>query len=184
MNWTGFKKRYVSCKDCDLCQVRNKIVLAKGTIPCDVLFVGEAPGSSEDILGKPFVGPAGKLLHRIVDSAMKEVEELSTAFTNLICCIPKEDGQKIKEPKKEHIHACAHRLRDFTLMCNPALIVFVGKLAEKHGSDLFMCDKIVAEAVCITHPATVLKSELPQREFLAQRMEAKLIDAFRNVPPF
>jgi uracil-DNA glycosylase len=44
-------------------------VLAKGKLPCDVLFVGEAPGESEDVTGTPFIGPAGRLLDEMIANA-------------------------------------------------------------------------------------------------------------------
>lgn len=52
-----------------ICEGASKVVLGKGRLPCDVLFVGEAPGESEDVVGQPFVGPAGHLLDRIVREA-------------------------------------------------------------------------------------------------------------------
>jgi uracil-DNA glycosylase len=63
------------------------VVLCRGRLPCDVLFVGEAPGVSEDVLGRPFVGPAGKLLDTIVERALDG--QYDCAMTNLVACIPK-----------------------------------------------------------------------------------------------
>lgn len=48
------------------CAHANKIVHARGTLPCDVAFVGEAPGVSEDTIGQPFVGPAGDVMDTVV----------------------------------------------------------------------------------------------------------------------
>ena len=184
MNWTSFKKKYGACRECELCEGRDKIVLAKGTIPCDVLFIGEAPGASEDVFGKPFVGPAGKLLHRVIDSALSEFSATpKMAFTNLVCCIPRdEDGVKVHEPKKEHVQACYKRLQDFADLCDPQLIIFVGKFAEKYGGTLLMNDHLVANS--ISHPAAVLRADVSQQELMAQRMEAILIRAFNNLVPF
>ncbi len=68
-------------KDCDLCplaQQRGRICLGRGLVPCDVLFVGEAPGASEDAVGQPFVGPAGDLLDRIERSALGPIALCAT----------------------------------------------------------------------------------------------------------
>ena len=64
------KRRWENCRACPLHEGRKKVVLVRGKIPCDALFIGEGPGGNEDSLGSPFVGPAGKLLDRIVEDAM------------------------------------------------------------------------------------------------------------------
>lgn len=53
-----------------VCTRARHVVLGRGDVPCDVLCVGEAPGESEDVIGQPFVGPAGKLLDRIIARAL------------------------------------------------------------------------------------------------------------------
>ena len=50
----------------EICELANKVVLCRGRLPCDVLFIGEAPGESENVIGLPFVGPAGKLLDKMI----------------------------------------------------------------------------------------------------------------------
>lgn len=54
------------CTACSLSVQRSRVVLYRGQVPCDVLFVGEAPGESEDVVGTPFIGPAGKLLDAMI----------------------------------------------------------------------------------------------------------------------
>ena len=70
-----FVEKWKDCRDCYLCETRNRIVFARGTIPADVLFLGEAPGESENVTGVPFDGPAGNLLDAIIGrSVPKEVK--------------------------------------------------------------------------------------------------------------
>ena len=54
--------RVTVCTDCDLCKTRTKAVPGKGNPNSDIVFVGEAPGRSEDLKGEPFVGAAGQKL--------------------------------------------------------------------------------------------------------------------------
>jgi len=119
LKYKQHREKWNDCEKCELCNQRGSVVLARGKIPCDLLFIGEAPGQSEDVLGVPFVGPAGKLLDSIIDQATltgraeyspgsgKPVPNENfprIAFTNLVSCIPKgEDGNKIQEPEKQHI---------------------------------------------------------------------------------
>lgn len=67
--WQSHVARWKDCRRCCLCDGRKTVVLARGKIPCDVLFIGEAPGDSENVLGQPFIGPAGKLLDEIIREA-------------------------------------------------------------------------------------------------------------------
>ena len=57
-------QKVVICKNCDLCKTRKNSVPGAGNQNADIVFVGEAPGKSEDLRGKPFVGTAGKNLMR------------------------------------------------------------------------------------------------------------------------
>lgn len=149
------------------------MVLARGTVPCDVLFVGEAPGVSEDVVGKPFVGPAGKLLDRIIDQSGL-ANHCTYALTNLICCIPREDGSKAGEPSEESILSCRQRLIEFVYLCHPKLIICVGSLAVKHvpiavGPNLGY--------ISIVHPAAILRANVAQQGFLIQKCVVTLADA-------
>ena len=180
-SWKRFKAAWQNCDQCELCQVRKNIVLAKGKIPCDVLFVGEAPGASEDATGLPFIGPAGKLLDEQIAEALENADkqELRLCYTNLVCCIPKEyrlgtySGPKIGEPLKEHIEACRQRLEEFMFMCNPRLIVAVGDLSKK-----WLGDK---SEVSITHPAAILRAEIVRQALMRQKSVVVLENAFREL---
>lgn len=123
------------------CERAHSIVLAKGMIPCDILFVGEAPGQTEDVLGKPFTGPAGKLLDKIVSCALNPenlqrsavgVPPVRVAFTNLVGCMPIDDetGNKSGAPDAEQQDCCRERLEEFIRICHPKIIVCVGTVSR------------------------------------------------------
>lgn len=184
------------CERCGSCKTRQRVVLVRGTLPCDVLFVGEAPGESEDTVGKPFVGPAGKLLDRIVAEGLGPLR--TRAFTNLVGCIPREDGtRKAAEPDGDEILACSPRLREVVEMAKPRLIVCVGKLAETwldtrhlhnvwklpppdgtklHKSTLLHPGSDIPR-VAITHPAAILRANIVQRGLMVQRCVVTLQNA-------
>lgn len=156
-------RRWSNCRACSLCEGRDKVVVARGKIPADILFIGEAPGESENVIGIPFVGPAGKLLDRIILEATGD--SLRCAFTNLVCCIPRdEDGGKTAEPERESIIACEPRLREFIGIVNPRLVVCVGKLAavnvRRARAGLGLGD---TKLVDITHPAAILRGTFAAR---------------------
>lgn len=154
-------------------------MLARGNVPADILFIGEAPGQSEDVLGQPFVGPAGKLLDRQIAEAFGNCPglDLRLCFTNLVCCIPKDEtNKKVGEPDKECITACEQRLIEFIYLCQPKLLVCVGDLAEKYagwGSS--------AEVIKITHPAAILRAEIVRQSLMNQKVVVILENAFRDL---
>lgn len=196
MNYSTHKKRWSGCTDCNLCEVRRKVVLARGQInPCDVLFIGEAPGEVEDIRGKPFVGPAGMLLDDIIEGARFEERGLRWAFTNLVACIPKDSkgGKKITEPDKVSIKSCQERLCEFVKLAKPKAIVRVGKLVTKYVqnqsgfSDVNGIDGLVSwtptgkiKFVDIVHPAAILRAG-PQDTLMVKRCVVTLQELGREL---
>lgn len=169
-------KRWQKCRKCSLCERRQRVVLARGRVPCDVLFVGEAPGQSEDVIGLPFVGPAGKLLDEIIDQGLDGQHDY--ALTNLVCCIPlDENGSKVTEPPKEAILACRERLSEFVRIAQPSLIIHVGKLPEKWAISTSGCP----DSVSITHPAAILRMDISQRGLAIQRAVVTLQDVVEEL---
>lgn len=204
VTWTDHVARWRHCNKCPLCEQRHTVVLARGTVPCDILFVGEAPGASEDASGLPFVGKAGLVLDNDVEdkpgtiqralpshiewnekrNANVWVVEMPYALTNLVACMPREAKMLgINEPSYDEILACRPRLAEFVCIARPRLIVRVGRLAE------VMVNYTGAKFVDIVHPAAILRMPLAQRQMAAQKSVVVLRNAVadmveQNYPPF
>ncbi len=176
--WTG-------CTRCHLCEGRDRVVIARGSIPCDVLFIGEAPGESENILGKPFVGLAGKLLDRMVTSVETRVRCFSWCMGNLVGCFPREAKKAgYNEPDDEAIEKCKPKLQELVKMADPKLIVAVGRLAKdwlepgyKHSVKLHRIIKMVS----ITHPAAILRANIAQQGLMIQKCVVTLSNAIEEL---
>ena len=182
-------QRWQSCRLCALCDGRKSVVLYRGKLPCDVLFVGEAPGESEDASGFPFWGPAGLLLDSrggqppgIVQLAgLDDIDPLvRCGFTNIVACVPRDpdSNNKADAPLPEEVRACQPRLREIVEMARPRLLVAVGALARdwlvprmKHAL------KTGIPTVDITHPAAILRANVAQRGLLKQRAVVVLRNA-------
>lgn len=178
--WLEHVARWKDCTRCPLAQQRSNIVIARGQVPCDVLFVGEAPGSSEDALGLPFVGPAGKLLDQII--AQSVPADVPYVLTNLVCCFPAEaKARGDNEPEVSEIEACRPRLVEFIELARPKLVVRVGRLAQdfcEHDS----YGKILGAEVCdIDHPAYILRMPLVQRGYAVMRAGINLRNAVAGI---
>ena len=122
----------------ELCVKARNVCLMRGTaIPAPLLFVGEAPGESEDTIGMPLVGPAGHVFDGIVDRAVPS--EVAWVATNLLGCIPRDpaNNDKADKPLPEDVRQCAPRLRAFVELVQPKLIVCVGTTARDYLDSKF-----------------------------------------------
>ena len=177
-------ERWKDCQECTLCHGRSKVIIARGQVPCDVLFIGEAPGVSENVLGKPFVGPAGQLLDRIIFKAFKGIDKLLTyALTNLVGCIPlDETGNKAGQPDDAEIMACAPRLQEFYALCKPRLVVCVGQLAEV-WIDFVIPSRQEDEVpvIHIAHPAYIIRANYAQQGLMEQRCVVQISTALEDL---
>lgn len=156
-----------SWKDCECCPLylnRTQVVLARGDLPCDILLVGMAPGRSEDVIGKPFVGPAGKLQDSITSEAFYGLS-VRHAYINLVCCLPIGDDGGIRDPEAGEIKACSDRLLEAVDLFQPRLLVAVGSVARTWLPNLIESYEIVT----VEHPSSILRAKFVQRGSLIQR---------------
>lgn len=175
MHWNDWK----NCQRCPLAQQRGRICLARGKVPCDILLIGEAPGESENILGQPFVGPAGQELDNWVKECVPET--LRCLFTNLVACFPAvAKAAKVNEPAPAEIKACAPRLREIVRIAAPRLVVCVGGLSEKWFPQLVdVMEKF--KVISIVHPAYVLRANYAQQGLLKKKALITLGHAARSL---
>ncbi len=186
--WQRHQAKWLQCQRCELCHGRKHVVLCRGELPCAVLFAGEGPGESEDVMGRPFCGPAGQLLDAIVKESLAAAgaPDLSCAFTNLVACIPRDEvDRKADEPPPEAVDACAPRLAELVAMAKPQLIVCVGGLAKDElmsarGKRGTLRDWS-GELVDVVHPAAILRANPAQRGLMVRRCVARLANAVQTV---
>lgn len=187
---------WADCMRCSLCETRKTVVLGRGQLPCDVLFVGEAPGESEDVIGRPFVGPAGLLFDRIIRGASKGLytspgnrgwDELRFAWTNTVACIPRNPdvGGKADVPDIISIRKCKPRLEEFIALAAPRLIVAVGKTANdwliQGKKESVKLPNRNVKIVHLTHPAAILKANEASRGLMSQTCVVTLRQALAEL---
>jgi uracil-DNA glycosylase family 4 len=142
------------CGGCQLRHHRQCIVPGRGVWPAEVLFIGEAPGKTEDTLGEAFIGKPGKILERAFRdaSAMGGVTVPTYFLTNVVACRPCDGAAAPnREPSGEEVLACWRRLQFTERKVQPKIIVFLGSVAAKH------LKKVYPEAISLVHPAYVLR---------------------------
>jgi DNA polymerase len=120
------KKQYLTCQKCPkLCQSRTKVVFGNGNPNAKILFIGEAPGATEDKLGIPFCGASGKILQELLTTINLTREDIF--ITNTILCRPENN----RNPEKEEINNCKERLDQLIQIMQPKVIVTIGNFATQ-----------------------------------------------------
>jgi DNA polymerase len=116
-----------ACMRCKLCkQGRSQVVFGVGNPSAELMFVGEAPGADEDRLGEPFVGRAGQLLTKIIET-MFDCKRADVYIANVIKCRPPEN----RNPEPDEIATCEPFLHRQIDLIRPRVIVALGTFAAK-----------------------------------------------------
>ena len=119
-----------ACRACPLWAPATQTVFGEGPPDADVVFVGEQPGDSEDLLGRPFVGPAGKLFDRAMEEA--RVDRSKVYVTNAVKHFKFEPRGKRRihaKPNAAEIKACRPWLTREIQAIHPKLVIALGATA-------------------------------------------------------
>lgn len=114
-----------NCQRCGLHAQRTNIVFGEGAANAALMFVGEGPGEKEDESGRPFVGPAGELLTRMITAMGFEREEVYIA--NVVKCRPPGN----RTPEFDEQDTCLQFLRAQIDVVAPRVIVTLGRTAAQ-----------------------------------------------------
>jgi len=164
------------CRKCPLWQTRSKTVPGEGPTHTHIMFIGEGPGEKEDVVGKPFVGRAGKLLDELLASI--KLNRGSVYITNIVKCRPTTrnltgaaalEEVRDRKPTSEEIAACTPYLERQISLLRPRIICTLGDTAtrfilEKYGLKPGSISKVhgrIYPADCLKivpmyHPAAAL----------------------------
>lgn len=118
------KKQCLNCTLCALGKTRTNIVFSDGIPNHRLMLVGEAPGANEDLQGKPFVGRAGQLLDKILESVGLSREK-DVYICNTLKCRPPEN----RDPLPSEKEACRKYLDAQIEMLKPKIIILCGRVA-------------------------------------------------------
>jgi len=155
------------CQRCKLAPTRTNIVFGSGNPQAELVFVGEAPGYDEDQQGLPFVGRAGQLLTKIIESINLKREDVY--ICNVLKCRPPEN----RNPEPDEVGACNPFLRKQLAVIRPKIVCCLGTFAAQtvlqtaapisrlRGKFIDM-DGI--RVIATFHPAYLLRSPEKKRE--------------------
>ena len=158
----------VVCTKCyELVQNRHSVVFGSGNPQAKLVFVGEAPGAEEDRQGLPFVGRAGQLLTKMIESINLKREEVFIA--NVLKCRPPGN----RPPKPDEIQNCEPYLVKQLSLIQPKLICALGTFAAQtllktttpisslRGK---IYDYNGISVICTFHPAYLLRNPAEKRK--------------------
>ena len=122
----SFEKIAVDVRVCPLCKLsrsRKNAVPGEGQLSAKIMFIGEAPGRSEDEKGRPFVGAAGRILDELLKKA--GIERSEVFITNIVKCRPPNN----RVPKEDELTACRPYLDRQIALIKPKVICILGRTA-------------------------------------------------------
>jgi DNA polymerase len=165
----ALKEAAADCRACDLWKLGTQTVFGEGRRRSKVLFIGEQPGNEEDLSGKPFVGPAGKLF----DQALKEadIDRSQVYVTNVVKHFkwePRGKRRIHKKPNAQEIAACRPWLEAEIAVVKPDLIVALGataaqallgakfRVTKQRGE--FLESTLAPYVMATVHPSSILRA--------------------------
>jgi len=156
-----------TCKGCDLWKRGTQAVFGEGSVGAGAMFVGEQPGDQEDLQGRPFVGPAGKLLDKALQAA--GIDRDDVYVTNAVKHFkwePRGKRRIHKKPNGMQIAACRPWFDEEAKVVHPKVIVCLGATAAQAllGRDFKVTDrgKLISAGpipiVATVHPSSILRA--------------------------
>jgi uracil-DNA glycosylase len=192
------RKAAAGCRGCGLYRRATQTVFGEGEPHARIMLVGETPGDREDVVGRPFVGPAGQLLDRALAAA--GVERSAVYVTNVVKHFkwePRGKRRLHKRPLPSEIGACMPWLRMEIELVRPEIIVCLGATAGQallgksfsvtRERGRFLASPYASRVLATVHPSALLRiRERDERHAAFEHFVADLAlvnDVERNSPP-
>ncbi|MDQ2825335.1 MAG: UdgX family uracil-DNA binding protein [Verrucomicrobiota bacterium] len=176
---TGVREAARKCTACHLYNRATQTVFGEGPKAAPMMLVGEQPGDSEDVAGKPFVGPAGKIMDRALEEA--GIDRKEVYVTNVVKHFKWEPRGKRRihqKPNSREIAACRPWLETELRLVKPKLVVVLGATAAQtifgpsfrvtRERGKVLSSKFAPKVVATVHPSSLLRQpdeESREREY-------------------
>lgn len=156
-------KEWADCSKCQIGIWAAKKVHLRGTVPCDLLFIGEAPGVSENMVGAPFVGSSGEILDVWIERATQALglHMPVWAITNTVACRPcgRRAGAN-RAPTDQEQSNCWLRFREVMSIARPKMVVALGRVAT---------DYWLSQEITRLYPSVQLSHELYHPAYVGRK---------------
>ena len=118
-----------SMKDDPLANAGTNIVISRGNPNAKLLLIGEAPGPQENIKGKPFVGPAGQLLDKVLQAGNFDPEKDIYITNSVFRMPPGDDGKSFRKPNDKEVEYYRPFVFEIIRLIDPLVILLTGNVA-------------------------------------------------------
>ncbi len=178
-NWSTVREAAKDCTACHLYKNATQTVFGEGPKSARMMLVGEQPGDYEDVAGKPFVGPAGKIMDRALEEA--GIDRKKVYVTNAVKHFkwePRGKRRLHKKPNAREIAACRPWLEAEVRLVRPNLVVAMGATAAQtifgpsfrvtRERGKVLSSKLAPKVLATVHPSCLLRQpdeESRDREF-------------------
>jgi DNA polymerase len=185
------------CRACQLWRRATQTVFGEGSATADLILIGEQPGNDEDLQGRPFVGPAGRVLAKALEAA--GIDRNRTYVTNVVKHFKWEPRGKRRihaRPRATEIAACRPWLDAEIRLLHPRVVVCLGATAAKTllGASFkvsvergrFVPSMLAPLVTATVHPSSILREADSKARRQAMRAfveDLKKIADKLNVPP-
>lgn len=172
------RRASAGCRGCGLYRDATQTVFGEGDAHAAVMLIGETPGDREDVVGQPFVGPAGRLLDRALAAA--RIERSAVYLTNVVKHFkfePRGKRRLHKKPAPSEIGACLPWLHMELELVRPKVIVCLGATAGQalFGSRFsvtrergrFLASRYAPAVLATLHPSALLRIREPDERHAA-----------------
>src|ERR1700704_6631964 len=167
-SWSALREAARECTACHLYKRATQTVFGEGPKNAPMMLVGEQPGDYEDVAGKPFVGPAGKIMDRALEEA--GIDRKKVYVTNAVKHFKWEPRGKRRihqKPNSREIAACRPWLEAELRIVRPNLVVVMGATAAQtiFGSSFrvtrergkVLSSEFAPKIVATVHPSSLLR---------------------------
>lgn len=169
LSYRALKAASMECRGCDLYKNATQTVFGEGRVSSGVIFVGEQPGDEEDLTGRPFVGPAGRLFDKALEEAGIDREKIY--LTNTVKHFkwkPKGKRRIHEKPNASEIHACDPWLRSEIALIKPHVLVCLGataaqallgkqfRVTQMRGQ--WLDSPLAKKTIATIHPSAILRT--------------------------
>ena len=163
-----------NCRACDLWRNATQTVFGAGPPRAKIMLIGEQPGNDEDLDGRPFVGPAGKLLDRaLIEAGIDRTEVYVTNAVKHFKWEPRGKRRIHKKPNSAEIAACRPWLEAEIAVVRPQVIICMGATAAQSllGRDFrvtqhrgeFLESPLAPAVTATIHPSAILRAPTKKR---------------------
>ncbi len=180
----SLRKAAATCTNCDLYRRATQTVFGEGAAKATVVFVGEQPGNEEDLTGRPFVGPAGRLLDRaLLEAGIDRKRAYVTNVVKHFKWVERGKRRIHSKPNAGEIAACRPWLDAELAALKPAVLVCLGATAAQallgrkflvtKERGRFVASDLAPHVMATVHPSSILRApddetrELERRRFVA-----------------